>query len=94
MVENEDESLLAVFQAGSTEDAVDSSIYFSIKDPVTETWSFPDIAVKMVNMCAMNPSVYQNSEGKIFMSFHYGGSRQDDGTCNTDNWFGAYVFSA
>jgi predicted neuraminidase len=94
LVENEDESLLAIFNAGTSEDAKDSTIYFSIRDPVNQTWSLPKVAARLQGTCVMNPSVYQNSEGKIFLTFHYGGSWLDDGKCNTDNWSGAYVISS
>eukprot|EP01113_Clastostelium_recurvatum_P022649 TRINITY_DN2707_c1_g1_i7.p1 TRINITY_DN2707_c1_g1~~TRINITY_DN2707_c1_g1_i7.p1 ORF type:complete len:562 (-),score=92.90 TRINITY_DN2707_c1_g1_i7:81-1613(-) len=91
IVENDDGSLVAVFQAGPYEDSPQSSIWTTRKLPNAQDWSPPVIALTLKGVCSMNPSLYQNEAGVIFLTFHYGGN--PDGSCNTDRWKGAYIKS-
>jgi hypothetical protein len=75
------------------EDSNQSSIWMSIRDEQTGQWSTPIIAVRIPGTCTMNPSLFRNDEGTLFLTFHAGGSRTNDGTCDTDNWSGAFVTS-
>jgi hypothetical protein len=57
----------------SYEDATNSEIWMAKRDPVTETWSSPSIAVSGHGICYMNPSIYLTNDNILRLTFHIGG---------------------
>eukprot|EP01105_Mastigella_eilhardi_P016624 TRINITY_DN37_c1_g2_i3.p1 TRINITY_DN37_c1_g2~~TRINITY_DN37_c1_g2_i3.p1 ORF type:complete len:368 (-),score=90.64 TRINITY_DN37_c1_g2_i3:99-1202(-) len=90
-----DGTIVAVFHAGSTEDAEDLAIYVTRRNATTGEWSPAEVAVKTPGVCDMNPSLFLNDYGTLFLDFHFGGDiLTTPGECSTHSWSGAFVSSS
>ncbi|KAH3757565.1 BNR repeat-like domain [Pelomyxa schiedti] len=90
-----DGTVVAVFHAGTNEGNEDLSIWTSRRDPATGTWSPITVAAKTPGVCDMNPSLYMNDNGVLYLDFHFGSdSITDPNSCSTHSWEGAYVSSS
>jgi len=60
-------------------------------------WTTPQLALHTPGMCDMNANLYRSqTTGRLFLTYHYGGARtgiETPGSCVTDNWSGAYIYS-
>ncbi|KAH3763782.1 BNR/Asp-box repeat domain protein [Pelomyxa schiedti] len=91
-----DGTIVVVFHAGSSEDAEDVAIYTSRRDPSSGVWSDVEEAVKIPGVCNMNPSLFLNDDGTLFLDFHYGSDsliNPNPNKCDPATWSGAYVSS-
>eukprot|EP00047_Mylnosiga_fluctuans_P003530 m.229610 g.229610 ORF g.229610 m.229610 type:complete len:364 (+) comp11928_c0_seq1:1-1092(+) len=94
IVERDDRSVVAVFQAGSGEGHQDCTVWTSTRSP-TGVWDPVHVAVQQTlgkqKLCSMNPCLYQNAAGEIYLTFHTGGG--SNYTCSTHQWRGYYTKS-
>jgi predicted neuraminidase len=91
IAEKADGNVVAVFQAGSGEGKQDCTIYTSTREKSSGTWSPVRMAVQQKQTCSMNPCLYENPSGELFLTFHSGGG--SNGTCSTHHWRGFYTRS-
>lgn len=88
ITELKDGTMVGIFHAGSGEGQPDVEVHVTRRDRITGQWSVPVGLNLTPGYCDGNPSLFQNLNGSLFITFHSGGGPEDPTHCSTHSWNG------